>query len=225
MRLHPHDNLCERRLLFAPHLFDPQERALLAQRMKPDFVFVDAGANVGGYALFVAAQAGSRARILAIEPQPDIHARLIFNIRQNTFATIKTLECALADREGEAVMFIDAANRGESSMRVMPAVDGGRICVQARTLASVVMSEGLTHVDAMKVDCEGAEDLILEPYFATCPIALWPRLLIVERNPHRWCVDLFGLLGARGYRETLRTRQNIVLELSAARGPSGARAG
>lgn len=216
MRLHPHDNLCEKRLLFSPQHFDARELALLAllaRRMKPDIVFLDAGANVGGYSLFVAAQSGPRARILAIEPQPDIHARLVYNIRQNAFATIKTLECALADRAGEAVLFIDGANRGESSMRVLPAVDGGRVRVRAQTLADVVAAEGLTHIDALKLDCEGAEDLILEPFLRAAPRAVWPRLLIVERNPQRWCVDLFGLVRAQGYRETLRTSQNIAYEL------------
>ena len=212
MRLYPHDNLCEKRLLFSPQHFDARELSFLASRMKPDIVFIDVGANVGGYCLFVAAQSGPRARILAIEPQPDIHARLVFNIRQNAFATIKTLECALADHDGEAALFIDGANRGESSMRVLPRVDGGKIVVRADTLAHVVAAEGFTHIDALKLDCEGAEDLILEPFLRVAPRAVWPNIIIVERNPQRWCVDLFGLIRAYGYREVLRTAQNIAFE-------------
>ena len=47
------------------------------------FTFVDVGANVGLYSLFVATRARSRARILALEPQPGIVDRLRFNLAAN----------------------------------------------------------------------------------------------------------------------------------------------
>ncbi len=90
MRLFPYANVCEKRVLFTPQYFDPAEREALATdiaRVRADparatkgYRFVDIGANVGAYALFVAGLAGHGARILAIEPQPDIFARLVTNI-------------------------------------------------------------------------------------------------------------------------------------------------
>jgi FkbM family methyltransferase len=213
MRLYPFNNITEKRILFTPQYFDPQELEFLAPRITQDFVFVDVGANVGGYSLFVAALAGSRARILAIEPQPDIHERLVYNIRQNDFATIKTLECAAADREGDVTMFVHSNNRGESSMRIVPSRDGGRITVRARKLADIVASERLLHIDALKLDCEGAEDLILEPFFRSAPRKLWPTILIFEHMPQRWCIDLPAFINAQGYGLTMRTRQNVIYEL------------
>lgn len=212
MRLYPSNNITEKRILFTPQYFDPQELAFLEPQISPEFVFVDVGANVGGYSLFVAARSGPRARIIAIEPQPDIHERLVYNIRQNEFATIKTLECAVADCEGDVTMFVDSRNRGESSMRIVPSRDGGRIIVRARRLADIVASERLERVDAMKLDCEGAEDLILEPYFENAPRAVWPKALIVEYMPGRWSMDLRAHICAQGYREALQTRQNIIFE-------------
>jgi len=76
MRLSPYNNVAEKRLLFTPQYFDPAERRLLATRLHDDFVFLDIGASVGGYALFVAAHAGPSARILAVEPLPEIFDRL-----------------------------------------------------------------------------------------------------------------------------------------------------
>src|SRR3974390_2087100 len=64
MRLYPFNNITEKRILFTPQYFDPQEFEYLAPRITPDFVFVDVGANVGGYSLFVASRAGARARIV-----------------------------------------------------------------------------------------------------------------------------------------------------------------
>ena len=215
MRLYPSNNVAEKRILFTPQYFDPQELGWLEARITQDFVFVDVGANVGGYSLFVAARAGAAARILAIEPQPDIHERLVYNIRQNHFATIKTLECAVADREGEVTMFVDSGNRGETSMRIVPSRDGGRLMVRARKLADIVAAEHLGRIDAMKLDCEGAEDLILEPFFQSAPRKIWPRTLIIEHMPGRWSMDLRGYIASQGYREALRTRQNIIFERNA----------
>lgn len=216
MRLYPADNVSEKRMLFTPQYFDPHELDFLARRITPDFVFVDVGANVGGYSLFVAARAGAGARILAIEPQPLIHERLVYNVRQNAFATIKTLECAAADCDGEVTMFVNARNRGDSSIRIVPSHDGGRLTVRARRLRDILAGEAFGRIDAMKLDCEGAEDLIVEPYLRSAPRSLWPRVMIVEHMPERWCIDLPDFIRAQGYKEQLRTRQNLVFELDGA---------
>ena len=96
MRLHPYNNICEKRMLFSPDNFDPEELAAIGERLRDGFVFIDIGANVGAYSLFVAARTGPSARILAIEPQPHIFDRLTGNISLNPFATIKAVACAVA---------------------------------------------------------------------------------------------------------------------------------
>ncbi len=212
MRLYPADNVSEKRMLFTPQYFDRAELDYLAKRITPNFVFVDVGANVGGYSLFVAARAGAAARILAIEPQPEIHERLVYNVRQNDFATVKTLECAASDCDGEVTMFLDSRNRGDSSIRIVPNFDGGRLTVRARRLADILEGEGLDRIDAMKLDCEGAEDLILEPFLRAASRRLWPQTMIVEHMPDRWSMDLPAFIAARGYRVTLRTKHNLVYE-------------
>lgn len=209
MRLYPYRNVSEKRILFTPQYFDPEERALIASRMTADFVFIDIGANVGAYALFVAAQAKGRCRVLAIEPQPDIFERLIYNIRQNEFPSVKAIECAISDSDGEITLFIDQSNRGETSVRVVsPEGERSAIRVSARTLLTIVREEGYDHIDAIKLDVEGAEDLILEPFFRTAPESLWPKLIIIEHLHQRWTVDLPKLLEQLGYTIVQRTRNN-----------------
>lgn len=213
MRLYPYNNVSEKRILFTPQYFDEPERDLLATRLKEDFVFIDIGANIGGYALFAAAKAGPRARILAIEPQPEIFERLIFNIRQNEFANIKAIDCAVSDKDGEIILFLDKDNRGESSMRIVgPDGVGSSLTVPAKTLDRIVREEGYDHIDAIKLDVEGAEDLILEPFFRTAPEHLWPTLIMMEHLHQRWVVDLPELLVAKGYREIQKTRNNTAWE-------------
>ncbi|MBV9755114.1 MAG: FkbM family methyltransferase [Hyphomicrobiales bacterium] len=214
MRLFPYDNMCEKRLLFTPQYFDRGERSILMERMRPDLRFIDIGANVGAYSLFVAALAGGAARILAIEPQPDIFERLVANMRLNPFGTIKAVQCAVADKPGDFTLFLDTRNRGESSMRAVRSPNGLAMKVPATTLMQLVTEEKFERIDAIKLDVEGAEDLILEPFFHDASEALWPSLIIMEDGVGRWHTDMEPFLKARGYRQLLRTHVNYVFEHS-----------
>jgi FkbM family methyltransferase len=208
MRLYPSNNTCEKRLLFTPHYFDPAERALLMNVASEDLHFVDIGASAGPYALFMAGLSGARAQILAIEPNPVIFERLVYNIRQNPFATVKALDCAVADREGEITLFLDAQNQGRTSVRISDA-QGGSLKVHARTLKAILLSEAYERIDALKIDVSGAEDVILEPFFREAAPQLWPRLILCARANAGWSVDLERMMPAYGYREVLRSRENI----------------
>ncbi len=216
MRLYPEGNVCEKRVLFTPQYFDPLERELLASRVREGFRFIDVGANIGAYSLFVAAKAGPGARILAIEPQPEVFQRLTFNIAQNPFGSVKAVACALADKPGELTLFLDPANRGESSVRILRSSTGSTVRVPATTLLALVEGEGYDRLDAIKLDVEGAEDLILEPFLRDAPEALWPSLIIIEDSRSRWQSDLTGLLGRCGYVLRAQTRLNLVFERKAA---------
>lgn len=212
MRLYPDGNVCEKRVLFTPQYFDAVERELLVSRLRDGFTFIDIGANIGAYSLFVAARAGRGARILAVEPQPEIFARLAFNIAQNPFGTVKAVACALADKPGELTLFIDPTNRGESSVRILNSSAGTSVKVPAMTLLSLVEGEGYERIDAIKLDVEGAEDLILEPFLRDAPPSLWPGFIIIEDSRQRWQTDLAGLLERNGYKLVAQTRLNLVFE-------------
>jgi FkbM family methyltransferase len=213
MRLYPQRSVSEKRLAFTPQYFDPDERALLALRLKGDFVMLDLGAGCGGYALFVAGLGGARARILAVEPLPDAFQRLTYNIVQSDYLNIKALGCAVLDIDGEATLFVDSYNEGQSSTRLVNAdARLEQIRVPAKTLLTLTREEGFTHIDAIKLDIEGAEDLALDPFFAAAPRALWPRLIVMEYTLLRVEEALEQRLEALGYREVLRTQENVAYE-------------
>lgn len=215
MRLYPYNNICDKKVLFTPQFFDPEEMELLKARVTDGFTFVDVGANIGAYSLFVAAHAGPKARILAIEPQPDVFDRLTYNIRQNPFGTVKAVACAVADKAGDLTMFVDSRNRGESSVKIVGAGDEDTMRVPATTLLNLVQQEGFSRIDAMKLDVEGAEDIILEPFFRDAPEALCPALLILEKGSGQWQIDLPALLARRGYEKLRETRLNLIFERAA----------
>jgi FkbM family methyltransferase len=214
MRLYPYNNACEKRLLFTPQLSDREERRFLAARMTPDMTFLDIGAGVGATSLFVALRAGPRARVLAVEPQPMLFERLLFNLQQNPAATIKALDCAVADAEGAVTLFSNPFDLGETSMRIVNVEGGGGSSAQAsaKSLATLAHEEGFERIDAMKLDVEGAEDLVLEPFLSAEPESLWPRALILAYSPGKWDVDLCALLEDLGYVRVLRTRVYVIYE-------------
>jgi FkbM family methyltransferase len=213
MRLYPYNNVCEKRILFTPQFFDPQEMALLEGRITDGFVFIDVGSNIGGYALFVAARAGASARILAVEPQPEVFERLTYNIRQNPFGTVKAIACAVADKGGELTLFLDRQNKGESSVKIVGSSGtADAIRVPSVTLLDLMRQERFSRIDAVKLDVEGAEDLIVDPFFRDAPPSLYPSLFIIEDGRDQWQIDLDGLLERHGYRLILQTRLNLVYE-------------
>ncbi len=212
LRLFPDVNICEKRVLFTPQLFDATELSFLAARIREGYRFVDIGANIGAYALFVAARAGAKAHVLAVEPQPQVFAKLAYNIAQNPFGTIKAVACAVADKAGELTLFLDPRNEGESSVRTLRGSPANSVKVPSLPLAELLAQERFDRVDGMKIDVEGAEDLILEPFLVPANEHLWPTTLILEDSRAKWGSDLVQLLNRSGYREVARTRLNFIFE-------------
>lgn len=206
MRLFPYQNVSERRILLTPQLFDSIERTEIAKRVRDDFVFVDVGANIGGYSLFVGMLAGPQAKIVAIEPQPEILARLRFNIHASGLNTITTVDCAVSDVPGQATFFIDGENRGESGLRSTKHSEAATITVNVKTLLEILEEQELDHVDALKIDVEGLEEKILISFFKNAPLTVWPKLLICENGRSRWDTDLAAFLGRLGYQLKTTTR-------------------
>ena len=215
MRLYPVNNITEKQLLFTPQYFDPDERSFLHTRFRPGFRFVDIGANCGGYCLFVAASAGADAKILALEPQPRIFQRLRANLRQNAFSTMTALECAASDRDGPISFFLNTTNNGESSVLPSRAKGSdGELIVSGRALAGLLVEQGFERVDAMKIDIEGAEHMVLSAFFRDANPALWPSVLIAERagTSVEEQPPLSALLGNNGYEPRRETRTNTIYE-------------
>jgi FkbM family methyltransferase len=216
MRLHLEDNACERRLMVTPQYFDPDELAILRATICPGFQFVDLGANVGAYSIFVSRLAGPGARILAIEPQAVLLERLRDNVALNDL-DIRIAPVAVADREDIIEFAVDHHNLGFTSLNLGRKGRGERrvIRLPVRTLLGLIREHGFERIDALKADIEGAEDLALLPFIEQAPRALWPRLVILEDNRREWRTDCVAFLQERGY-VNVATSGNVVLRLSAA---------
>jgi FkbM family methyltransferase len=131
----------------------PDWREMQAWRLmlKPGDLFVDAGCNVGTYALW-AADCG--ADVVAVEPSPEAFAQLKENIALNEFS-IETHHCALADQPGTLKL---SQGKGTTNHLILGAAGLG-IEVQVDTLDNLL---GNRRAAGVKIDVEGAERLVLE---------------------------------------------------------------
>lgn len=221
LRLYPDRSVSEARILFLPRAWDRPERSLLAKWAGPGFTFVDVGANVGGYSFWVLSLVGASARVVAVEPNPDLARQLRFNVRVNGAQDrVRVVEAAVGAARGTGALAVNPRNSGEGRL-VGPedSSDAARtIPVQVVTLADVVKDAGLDRLDCLKVDVEGHEPEVIQPFLRDAPRGLWPRHLIVELNAGgrdgQRSSELETWLIARGYLLELRTRLNGLFRLA-----------
>jgi FkbM family methyltransferase len=214
-RLYPTTNRCEKRMFVGERTWDLIERGAIGEALKTadrtrPFVFVDGGANVGMYSLYVIAQAralGWPVQVVAVEPDPVNLGRLRDNLAASAAHEAAVAPVALGAQAGSARIESEQTNRGE--VRVS---ETGGVEVQMQPLAQVLGERAIDHVDALKLDIEGHELPVLTAFFETAPKSLWPRLILLEvgkreETPaYRLCLD-------KGYRLAKRTRINAMLTL------------
>jgi FkbM family methyltransferase len=220
MRLHPRDNGCEKGALFTPQMYEVRERMELAAEIDKalaagrTFVFVDVGANVGLFSLYVASCAGANAKILAVEPEPENVRRLRFNVTSNLGVPIRVVPLALDASSGNVAVETNRRDRGGTRTRpVNQRSQPGTFEVECLPLQELLRREGVESIDALKADVEGAEDRILVPFFRDAAPSLWPRLILIEDSRESWHLDLFSVLARCGYEVAAKTKQNTMLRL------------
>jgi len=206
-RLHPRDNLSEKRVFTAPAAWEAAERTALTDAMDRcdgPFRFVDAGANAGLYSL--ALRSHGPVRGLAIEPEPTMLARLRANIAASGAGDeVSVAPVALGAAEGTARLETGSGNRGEVRLS-----ETGAITVPVRPLLDVVEEAGLDRIDALKMDIEGMEEAVLGAFLRDAPRALRPALVVIEA-PRGARTPALSRLREAGYTVTARTRMNAIL--------------
>ena len=212
VRLHPYDNLSEKRVYRSERHWDAVERAFIGERAaagEGPFRFVDVGANAGLYTLAARSAARAAGRPfagVAVEPQAEMLARLAFNLdASGAAADVTVLPWAAAARAGELTLAVPVRNRGAAGC-----AESG-VTVPARPLVEALEVAGLDGVDVLKIDIEGQEGPVLAAFFATAPRRWWPRAIIVEAG--RGDLDLPGARVCldEGYEVEATTRMNALL--------------
>lgn len=175
------------RALFWHGAFDRNDSRMLLEPLGAGTVFFDVGSYFGYYAL-LAAQRGAVA--YAFEPSPANFELLKEQVALNALP-VHPFEVALSDTAGTATFSLASDdNRGRGSLGALDAAHGGTGThqVQTMTLDAFVLEHGITRIDAMKLDVEGAELRVLAGAKET--LTKWKPRLLVELN--RPCLERFG---------------------------------
>lgn len=180
-------------------VWEPFETSMFCSTVKPGMTVVDVGAHVGYYTLLAARRVGESGRVVAFEPDPSNCALLRRNVAQNGFADrVSVVQAAVGGETGSVTLFRDTFNLGAHSLERGNVVGADSVRVPAVTLGRALASEGVDHIDVLKVDVQGAEagvvagaDGLLRARPQRMFIELWPAgLARFGTNPKELLSDL-----------------------------------
>jgi FkbM family methyltransferase len=155
------------RIIIRNGVFDLTVSEALSRLLAPGETGVDVGANIGYMTSIMAARAGTKGRVIAFEPHPDVNRDLAANVaRWRTAKGVGPIEVhavALSDEHGSGTLFMRAnfaRNRGLASFEAPsgPTPDGWVTEeVTLKRLDEVVKGP----ISVMKIDVEGHELQVL----------------------------------------------------------------
>ncbi|HEX6083896.1 MAG TPA: FkbM family methyltransferase [Thermoanaerobaculia bacterium] len=158
---------------------------LLLRSLGDDDVFFDVGANVGYYSILAA---GRGARVHAFDAQEALVGLLRRSVERNGYGERVTVNhAAVCERHGgEVELFLPAEREtllGVASLQRHEWLRGGtRVRVPALALDGYARERGLTRLDVVKIDVEGAEEGVVRGMSGLLERSC-PRLIVAEVWP------------------------------------------
>jgi FkbM family methyltransferase len=196
------------RLVYFAGSFEAPEIAFVRATLKLGMTFVDVGANWGLFSLFAASRVGVEGKVVAFEPDLRIYCLLQANAARNALAQMQTFALAVGDRERELTLAAHdhaAENWGISRVVSKASESQPTLVVPCKPLDAVLEQAGVQTVDLVKIDVEGAEDLVLSGMADGLRKQRYRRIML-ELHPHelgerqRTMQEVTEVLAAAGYR-------------------------
>ena len=168
---------------YAYGMYDVEELHFLESYYEYGDCFLDIGANLGFYSLFLARR-HPEMKILAFEPDPYNIAKFKKNIILNGVNNVTLCEYALSsDNSPKELMLNTGNNRGGNSFVInQSAYCGVHSCVtvSCKTLLDALTENNIHRVGIVKLDVEGFEYPILKAFISQAPKSIYPRAMVVE---------------------------------------------
>jgi FkbM family methyltransferase len=139
--------------------YEEHEKALILAQLPERPVFLDVGANIGLFSLFLS-RYFEQGRFFAFEPHPRLAGCVRRSAEANCLA-IEVVEAAVSDTDGKIDLFLNAQDSGGHSTLSESAGGSKAVSVAAVTLDSFVEKQGLARVDFVKIDVQDAEAAVL----------------------------------------------------------------
>ena len=143
--------------------FERMETEFVMRLLRRDMTVVDAGAHHGLYTLLASKRVGWDGHVIAIEPSPRECVRLEKHLRMNRCSNTELVPCALGENPGEEDLYLVEGEQDWCNSLRRPAVSEPihTVRVPVRRLDDVLAESGVSKVDFVKLDVEGAELSVL----------------------------------------------------------------
>jgi FkbM family methyltransferase len=128
-------------------------------------IVVDVGAHIGLYSLIAAKRVGPGGKVIAIEPDPENCSLLQRNVELNGLTNVTILQRAAFSSSSKLKLYLPGKERGFTKLSTIMtnrAVTEEFLEVDATTLDQLMLHQGLTEVNWIKIDVEGAELEVLK---------------------------------------------------------------
>jgi FkbM family methyltransferase len=189
------------------------ELPFLEQILSPGMTFVDAGACYGLYTLAASKIVGESGRVITFEPASRAFRVLRKNIALNSLANVLAYPLALTTNSGKALLYhhpnvgCDSLGRDHSFTETAEEVG-------TESLDNVLRKISVSHVDVIKMDVQGAEELVLrgakEILTSSRPAVIFevypPGTVLLGLSPN----GAWDFLGSLGYEFFLVDRQGTL---------------
>lgn len=133
-------------------------------RLQPGDVVVDIGAGIGTEIVTFSRNVGDTGKVIAIEAHPATYLALTKTIALSGLRNVVPVQAAIGASNGTLTITDESLDHIANSITDIGAGSGtGRsIQVTARTMDTLMHEHGLTRIDLLKINIEGAEKLAIQ---------------------------------------------------------------
>lgn len=174
-------------VIYCNELPDYHEMKFMHRYLRPGDSFLDIGANIGVYSLYAASCIGMEGRVVAFEPGPKAHSRLLENISLNQLHNVVAHAFAVGNKSGSIDFLADC----DTTNRIQSKEDFDIPTIKV----PIVRLDDVINFDCAlgKMDIEGAELIALQG----------AEELLRAANPPIWLLELNGSLRAFNFTEEI----------------------
>ena len=148
-----------------PNAYEPMSLKLWLALARSSSIVFDIGAYTGLYAL-AAAKVNPKTKVYAFEALDTVYSRLLLNKSVNDLGNLSLRNVAVSDHDGVAGFKVFSGESILTSGSSLVTRPNDRTVVQTKqvacmTLDALQIDYGLSRLDLIKIDAEGAEHMIL----------------------------------------------------------------
>src|SRR5712664_468997 len=187
--------------------FESADINFVQKYLKQGMTALDIGAHHGLYTLLASKRVGPSGKVIAFEPSPRERKQLVRNVRINFCWNVHIEPYALGKEPARNNLYVvEGGEDGCNSLRP-PAVQSEirAVPVEVVTLDAIASKLGLTKVDFVKLDVEGAELDVLKGALGVLQTNPRPVLLVevydIRTQPWGYKArEIVQFLGNQGFR-------------------------